>query len=248
VPVHVSLHDVSPATAGETEEALSLCRARGLVPALLVVPDHHGRAPLGASPEFCSRLRQLQRAGHEVFLHGHLHRSRPEHAGREDGRPGRLGWLFAQAVVSGGEAEFSDLTRAEAAARLDAGEAALVAAGLRIEGFVPPAWSMPGWLLPELARRGYRYCEDHLRIFDPASGRARPSVVLNFASRTPARRRASIAWCRVARAARALLPTRVAIHPGDLRSQALRRELASLLDWAQGDAVRSGAELLSWRA
>ncbi len=244
--VHISLHDVSPAAAGEMEEALSLCRERGLAPALLVVPDFHGRAPLRDSPGFCSRLRELQHDGLEIFLHGYLHQSRAVYAGREDGRPGRLRWLLAQTVLSSGEAEFSDLSRAEAEARLDAGEAALTAAGLRVDGFVPPAWAMPRWLVPMLSRRGYRFCEDHLRIYDPAGERSRCSVVLNFCSRTPARLWSSVAWCRVARHARAILPARVAIHPGDLHSRELRRELANLLDWARGHAVCKGPELFCY--
>ncbi len=227
------------------EEALSLCRERGLAPSLLVVPDFHGRASLRDSPGFCSRLRELQRDGLEIFLHGYLHQSRAVHAGTEGGRPGRLRWLFAQTVQSGGEAEFSDLSRAEAEARLDAGEAALTAAGLRIDGFVPPAWAMPRWLVPALSRRGYRFCEDHLRIYDPAGERSRFSVVLNFSSRSPARRWSSVSWCRIARHARAILPARIAIHPGDLHSHALRRELGNVLDWARGQAVRKGSELFS---
>ena len=46
MPVHVSIHDVSPAWTDEVEAALALCRSMDVRPALLVVPDFHGRAPL----------------------------------------------------------------------------------------------------------------------------------------------------------------------------------------------------------
>ncbi|RYG86961.1 DUF2334 domain-containing protein, partial [bacterium] len=221
--VHVSLHDVSPAWARETELALEYCAEVGVKPALLVVPNHHGKHALLDDEAFCKRLRELQAAGHEIYLHGFFHKSRSSEDARAaeatarargdagEGRPGRLGWLFAQKVVSGGEAEFRDVSRAEAEQRLDDGERVLREAGLTIDGFVAPAWAMPDWLRPLLAARGYRFTEDHLRVYDPARGVARPSVVLNYASRSPARLLSTVAYCRVARYARALVPARIAI-------------------------------------
>ncbi|HEX3343355.1 MAG TPA: DUF2334 domain-containing protein, partial [Polyangiaceae bacterium] len=58
--VHVSIHDVSPAWSAEVEDALALCHAAGARPALLVVPNFHGTAPLLADAPFCARLRDLQ--------------------------------------------------------------------------------------------------------------------------------------------------------------------------------------------
>jgi predicted deacetylase len=248
MPVHVSIHDVSPAWEREVEVALSMAHAAGVRPALLVVPDFHGRAPLGDHPAFVDRLRALEADGHEIYLHGYYHRSRgwnEAEAQRESGAVARLRHLFAQKVVSASEAEFSDVTREEAVARLDAGERVLKDAGLTIRGFVAPAWSMPGWVLDLLGRRGYRFTEDHLRVHDPASGRSRPSVVLNYASRTPGRLLSSVAWCRIARPARRVLPARIAIHPADMRYALLRSEVASVLRWASGDFVSTGEALLS---
>ena len=120
----------------------------------------------------------------------------------------------------------------------------LTRAGLTIRGFVAPAWSMPRWVLGLLGERGYGFTEDHVRVYDPAASRARASLVLNFASRTPGRLLSSVAWCRVARPARRLLPSRIAMHPADMRFALLRSETENLLRWAAGDFVRSGAELL----
>jgi predicted deacetylase len=248
--VHVSIHDVSPAWEREIDVALEMAHEAGVRPALLVVPDFHGRAPLAEYPTFVERLRALEANGHEIYLHGYYHRSRRwddparPHA-RASGASARLRHIFTQKVVSASEAEFSDVSREEAIARLDAGERVLRDAGLTITGFVAPAWSMPDWVLTLLAERGYRFTEDHLRIHDPAGRRSRPSVVLNYASRTPARLLSSVAWCRLARPARRMLPARIAIHPADMRYALLRSEVASLLKWASGDFVSKGEALFS---
>lgn len=138
----------------------------------------------------------------------------------------------------------SDVSVEEGRHRLEEGERVLRAADLRIDGFVAPAWSMPPWLLPVLGERGFRFTEDHLRVYDPANGRARPSVVLNWATRSPGRLLSTVAWCRIARRARAVMPARIAIHPGDMRYRLVRAEIQRLLDWARGDVVARGADLL----
>lgn len=249
--VHVSIHDVSPAWEREVEVALDMCHEAGVRPALLVVPDFHGRAPLAENAAYQGRLRALQADGHEVYLHGYFHRARAweEHAAaggtRSTGLASRVRHAFAQKVVSGGEAEFSDVSREEAVERLDRGERVLRDAGLDIRGFVAPAWSMPPWVMPLLAERGYSFTEDHLRVYDPVRGASRASLVLNFASRSPRRLFSTVAYCRAARPARRLLPTRIAIHPADVRFALLRGEIASLLAWARGDVVARGSDLLS---
>jgi uncharacterized protein len=247
LPVHVSIHDVSPFASAEVESALELCHAAGSRPALLVVPNFHGASPLLDDARFCERLRTLQADGHEIYLHGLRHQSAPRYRGGSRGVRGLVdaaGWLFAQRILSGGEAEMSDVSLEDGRARIKEGEGVLARAGLRVDGFVAPAWSMPRWLLPLLAARAYRYTEDHLRVYDPAAGQSRPSVVLNWASRSPARLLSTVAWCRAAKYARALVPARIAIHPGDMRWRVLRREIECLLQWARGDFVSAGADLL----
>jgi predicted deacetylase len=245
VAVHVSIHDVSPGWASEVEGALGLCSDVGVKPALLVVPDFHGRWPLGRHPDFCARLRALQAGGHEIYLHGYFHKAGfSDAAPGEDGKPTGLRRVFAQRIVSGSEAEMSDLSRAEAQARLDDGERVLAEAGLRVDGYVAPAWSMPPWLLPLLESRRYAFTEDHTHVYAPSRKEKRASLVLNFASRTPARMASTVAFCRLAKPARRLFPTRIAIHPGDMRHAILRHEVRHLLSWARGDYVARGPDLL----
>lgn len=238
--VHVSIHDVSPAWKDEVEDALYFTQRHGIKPALLVVPNFHGRAPLEEDEAFCERLRELQVDGHEIILHGYFHR-----AERDANGGSRLRWAFRQKIVSAGEAEFAALSREEAERRLDEGRAMLERVGLSPSGFIAPAWSMPSWLVPMLGARGYAFAEDHLFVYDPARAKRRPSVVLNWASRSPARLASTVAWNRVARHARALLPARVAIHPADMHFLMLRREVDAMLGWCEGHVAASGGALLS---
>lgn len=240
--VHVSIHDVSPATEREVDAALAMTHAAGVKPALLVVPDFHGKAPLEEHPKYVDKLRALEEDGHEIYLHGYYHRSNDPPA--DAGARAKIHHLYTQKVVSASEAEFSAVTRDEAIDRLDRGEELLRKLGLTIRGFVAPAWSMPDWVLTMLGDRGYRFTEDHLRVHDPAGKRSRPSVVLNFASRSPARLFSTVLWCRLARPARRFLPARIAIHPGDMRFALLRSEIASLLEWGRNDFVPTGDALL----
>jgi len=237
--VHVSIHDVSPAWSPEVAAALELCAEAGARPALLVVPCFHHSWPLEQAPDFVARLVELQRAGHEVYLHGLWH----EADAHPPGGVGRARWYLAQRVVSGGEAEFAHLPLDEVARRLDEGARVLRGLGLQPTGFVAPAWSMPPGSLSLLAERGYRYTEDHFRIYDPMGGSVRPSLVLNFASRSPVRLLSTVAYCRVMRPAGRLFPVRIAIHPGDLRSRLLRSELCALLAWAREGVVSGCGEL-----
>ena len=89
----------------------------------------------------------------------------------------------------------------------------------------------------------YHYLMPHLK--KGAAARGKPSVVLNYASRTPARLLSSVAWCRIARPARLLLPARIAIHPADMRYALLRDEVQSLLAWGRGDFAETGSSLFS---
>jgi uncharacterized protein len=236
MPVHVTLHDVSPAFDAEIELLLSGCHARGIRPGLLVVPNYHGAADLRAAPRYVARLRALQASGHEIFLHGYYHRARsvPMTAQR----------LFRQRIVSAGEAEFADVTEDEGTALITRGMQLFAELGLRVDGFVAPAWSILPWLHNALKNEQVSYTETHLRVYNPVSGRSRASMVYNFASRSVTRIASTSAFCRIARPIARLLPSRLALHPGDVRSPLLRKELGSALDWAAPQAVASAHSLL----
>jgi predicted deacetylase len=243
VPIHVSIHDVSPRYEAEVEHAILLCRARGVNPGLLVVPNLHGRAPLEQAPRYVRRLRELAQEGCQILLHGLYHRARPAHAQSSENRS-RIGRWLRQQVASAGEAEFGELNLEQAGAHLDAGLSLFAELGLPVHGFVPPAWIMPRRLLPALAERRVRYTENHFDVIDPVSGRRRASAVMNFATRSRTRLLSSVAYVRAARALRHVLPLRIAIHPPDLRSPLALRETVRLLDWAEGDFIHRVEDLL----
>src|ERR1700677_1747309 len=73
VALLVSIHDVTPALAPRVEALWALARERGVTPALLVVPNWHGRWPLGEHPEFVRWVRARADEGAEIFLHGERH-------------------------------------------------------------------------------------------------------------------------------------------------------------------------------
>lgn len=246
-PLHVSIHDVSPLFADEVRHALRLCHARGIKPALLVVPNFHAEAPLVQAPEFCAELRELQRDGHEVFLHGYYHRSTEAErtAKSAEGVGGRATAFVTQRVVSGNEAECSLLSDRELETRIANGEGILDEVGLSIDGFVPPAWGLHPALSAILERRGYRYLEERLAVVDPMRRMRKRSLVLNFASRSPERIASTVAFCRGARPLASLAPTRIALHPKDLRVRLLRHETESLLDWAKARPVVRAADLFA---
>ena len=140
----------------------------------------------------------------------------------------------------------SDVSTEEGRDRVERGERILRSAGLRIDGFVAPAWSMPRWLLPLLGQRGYRFTEDHLRVYDPAAGRARASVVLNWATRSPARLVVDAGVVPLASTRGRSRRRASRFDPaGHALPRVVREEFERLLRWASGDVVPRGADLLA---
>jgi predicted deacetylase len=169
-------------------------------------------------------------------LHGYTHRG----ASRSGVRS-----FVDQRIVSAGEAEFSNLTVGECAALVDQGERVMRALSLRIDGFVPPAWTMPSGLVEVLAARGYGYTEDHLTVRRPKTGESWRSLVINFASRSRARATTTTLFSRLSMLLSLGIRTRVALHPTDLRVPFLHREIGHLLDWAAQQDVVDSVRFLS---
>ena len=77
----VSLHDVSPLTQTLCEEILAQLRQLGIrQTSLLVIPNHHQRAPITEDSAFRSWLARKVEAGHEPVLHGYFHQRQKQSA------------------------------------------------------------------------------------------------------------------------------------------------------------------------
>jgi len=208
----VSIHDVGPRFAVEVAALSNRLSALlgGSRFAMLVVPDHWDTAPLARDPAFARTLRAWSDQGVEMFLHGWRHRDDSLHSSRLAALKGRH--------MTAGEGEFLGLTFDEALARMQCGRDVVEQAiGRPVAGFVAPAWLYGPGARRAMQAAGFRIAEDHLRVWDPVTGKtlARGPVV-TWASRSRARIASSLVAATIARAVLPLSATiRVAVHPGD---------------------------------
>ena len=224
----IAIHDAAPEWEPEVfsimktiEETVPTVR-----PALLVVPDFHGRAPLRESPLFLERLRQWTLEGCEPVLHGFYHRA----ATPIDPLQHPIRWVLSQALTAG-EGEFLNLDPATIERRIIAGKTQLEALlDVPIYGFVPPSWLRNNALFPALFAQKFAYTEGHWYIYDLPGRRRLRAPALGFSGRTPYRAVSSILF------AKALLcaplhhtDIRIAIHPADFTVPALKDAIAALL-------------------
>lgn len=209
-----SIHDVAP----KFEDAIDILVDRlekhvGAAKfAMLVVPDHWDEAPLSAAPVFQAKLRRWADAGVEMFLHGWRHRDDAPAMG------------FAQKHMTAGEGEFSALSASEASARIADGRKIVEdAIGRPVAGFIAPAWLYSRGTLDAVRDAGFALAEDHMKVWQPMSGRTvARGPVITWASRSPGRIRSSLMVAAAARALPQALPTaRIAVHPGDVTVPAL---------------------------
>lgn len=218
----VSIHDVTPGLEDGVRRLWALCEARGVRPALLVVPDWHGEWPLERHPRFVAWLRARADEGAEIVLHGERH--------DEVGLPRRPGDELRAWGRTAREGEFLTLDAAAAGERIGRGLARLRALGLAPVGFVPPAWLArdEGHQAAGIAGLAFSEDERSIRLFP--SGRRLASPVVRWSGRSSVRAWGSVA---VARARwvlqrRAELP-RLAFHPQDLAHSATAGDLAPTL-------------------
>ncbi len=223
----VSLHDVTPAYAEEARLLWLLCRNRGVVPALFVVPDWHGRWPLAAHPAFVDWLRDCAQVGADIVLHGYRHDEwgSPRHWRDEIRAWGR----------TRREGEFLTLDTSRSLARIACGVDALRRLGLAPEGFVAPAWLAREAAYVAAGRVGLRFAEDVAAVrLLPADVRL-PAPVVRWSARNPVRAVGSAViaearwWIR-----RPMSLCRIGLHPPDVRRRVTAASLARTLDrWLQ---------------
>lgn len=238
----VSLHDVSPLTRRRSAEILADLDAAGVREvSLLVIPDHHQKAPVWADPDFGAWLRGESQE-REIVLHGYDHLRAP--------RTGESPMDRAiTRVYTAGEGEFFDLSAEEAACRLERGVKAFAAIGLpRPCGFIAPAWLLGPDAARAVTEAGFLYTTRLDRVERLDAFRSWPSQSLVWSVRSTSRRWISLLWNAVLeRRLRSNRLVRVGIHPPDwdhppVRRQILqqiRRVLAGRMAMTYGRFVRS---------
>ncbi len=234
----VSIHDVAPPNLPAVRRLWLMCRDAGVVPALLVVPDWHGSAPIERDPAFIAWLREAVADGAELLLHGERH--------DEAGRPRALADSLRAAGKTAREGECLTLEAPELEALVARGLARLRALGFTAHGFVPPAWLMRVDARPGIYAAGIAFTEDEGAIY-LASGRRITTPALRWSTRTPFRARASLLvaewrW----RTQRRAPVVRIALHPADLNHPGVTRSVQRALErWTRGRAPRSYASLVA---
>lgn len=212
-----SIHDVGPRFEREVDQlAGQLAQILGGPKfAMLVVPDHWGEAPLAENRAFQRRLRDWADQGVEMFVHGWFHKDLAEHTGAA---------AFKAKHMTAGEGEFLGLSRAEASRRMADGRKLVEdTIGRSAAGFIAPAWLYGQGALEALKDNGFALAEDHMKVWQPETGRVlAKGPVITWASRSVPRQLSSRLVASLAR--NFLHPQkvmRIAVHPGDTRVPAL---------------------------
>lgn len=212
-----SIHDVGPRFDREVDQLAG--QLAGILGgpkfAMLVVPDHWGEAPLAENRAFQRRLRDWADQGVEMFVHGWFHKDLSQHSGAA---------AFKAKHMTAGEGEFLGLSREEASRRMADGRKLVEdAIGRSAAGFIAPAWLYGEGALEALKDNGFVLAEDHMKVWQPATGKVlAKGPVITWASRSVPRQLSSRLVASLAR--NFLHPQkvmRIAVHPGDTRVPAL---------------------------
>lgn len=237
-----SIHDVHPGSVEAVEQlAARFDRHLGADRyAMLVVPDHWGANAVSGNAGFARKLRHWADRGIEIFVHGWFHKDLAQHTG--------LTALKARHMTAS-EGEFLGLDTAEAARRMAQGKALVEdITGRPVAGFIAPAWLYGPGAMTALAQGGFALAEDHMKVWQPDSGRiVARGPVITWASRSGPRTASSLLAAAVARRALGPLETvRVAVHPGDVTKRSILDSIdATLAALARKRVAGRYADLLA---
>ncbi len=212
----VSIHDIAPSNRDIVEPVLAELNRLGVhVCSLLVVPHYHHKKLIAEDREFLSWLRDLEAAGHEIVIHGYFHV-----------RPRRLGETLSDRLTTSfytqDEGEFFDLPYDEAFQRITRAHEIFVAAGLKPNGFIAPAWLLSSEGERAARDAGMEYTTRLRTVLDLRTGRSFAARSLVYSVQSHWRRMASLAWNRVLfQTTRDKTLLRLSIHPPDWRFPAI---------------------------
>ncbi|WP_432993277.1 DUF2334 domain-containing protein [Dactylosporangium sp. CA-233914] len=233
------MHDVAPATAGETARWCADADSLGIPVSLLVIPGPWRGQALAEHPDYAEVLRARAAQGDELVLHGWCHQAGPE---------GRALRRAVGRAVARGAAEFAALDERQAADRLGSARSVLDRLGLRTTGFTPPGWLASPAAERALAGAGFRYTTDHFGVKNlhaTGSTRARRGFALSHRpGGTGERLGAAVVRAGAAWAARRRGLVRVALHPDDLHRPGLRDDTLRAIE----GALKAGARATTYGA
>lgn len=209
----LSIHDVSPLTRRTVETMLGDLRAAGAgVVSLLVVPDHHRKAPVDRDRDFLDWLHRLEAEGHEVVLHGFYHLRAPR---------GSFATRLVTEHYTAGEGEFYDLDYAEARRRMGRGREMLP--GFDLKGFIAPAWLLGAEACRAAHDEGFTYTTRLGDVLELGSGKRTASQSLVYSVRSAWRRGASLVWNSWLETRLRTNPlARLGLHPPDWEHQNIK--------------------------
>jgi predicted deacetylase len=222
----VSLHDAHPGSHKAIEEQITFLAGYGITrSSILVVPEFHHEGSVTRDPAFCDAVTAWQAGGHELVLHGYYH-------DRAEAAPDSFSNFYWTRLYTAGEAEFLDLTMAEARRRLELGQLLFQSLGWRHTGFVAPAWLMARGLTDMLAEMGFAYTTrvNEIIALGKDGQRCTPSQSLCYSTRAGWRRVASGVWNKYLYGK--LKETnliRLSLHPRDLEFPLMRRQIDQIL-------------------
>ncbi|NUN93178.1 MAG: DUF2334 domain-containing protein [Verrucomicrobiae bacterium] len=228
----VSIHDISPFHFHPVQRQVNEMARLGVKRmSLLVIPRHRDTGSLDQHPALVGWLRRWQEEGHEIVLHGWRH-ALPE-GQMKSPIQGRLRRWFYEELYTAREAEFFALDRASALRLVEQGLSAFSVHGLHAQGFVAPAWLLNSQVEEALRDAGLLYTTTRTEIVHLPSRARFPATSCVWSTRAAWRRGASLLWnARLARRLAAREPMRVGIHPTDLDSPKVWRQVRRIVSIA----------------
>jgi predicted deacetylase len=220
----VSLHDVSPLTLADCQAAVALLAEVGLGPGeltVLVIPCHHGQAPLDRDPATVRFLRELHDGGARLVMHGLTHRM--------EGRAWSPAGFFRGHLFARGQGELLRAPSADVARRLEEGAAILRRAGLAeaARAFVPPAWLLSPAAREVVRGAGFDFYETFAGIVQ--ADRVRAPRVIGWGSLNVIEAVATAIYAGAQARLRSATDTRLCVHPADMRRPGQRRAIRAAL-------------------
>jgi predicted deacetylase len=222
----VSLHDAHPGSHAQIAEQVAFLAERGVTQSsILVVPEFHHQGSVLQDQSFCESVSGWQMTGNEIVLHGYFH-------DRRESPPENLSTLFWTRFYTNREAEFLDLPRDVAAARLEKGRVLFESLGWRTKGFVAPAWLMAKGLTDLLTELGFAYTTrvNEIISLQPGAHEVKSSQSLCYSTRAGWRRVASGVWNKnLYGRLRETDLIRLSLHPHDLEFPLMHRQIDQIL-------------------